>query len=74
MNAINGMKSEIVAGRTEVASLKAELTAKIEKNEARLATIETNKSGVTTTEFFRWAVHLQQSNPNIKVPEPEVNK
>ena len=73
MNVLNGMKAEIVLSRTETASLKMELNGKIDKNEARIIAIEANKTGITTTEFFRWAVHLQQSNPQLKVPEPELN-
>ena len=74
MNVLNAMKAEIVLARTETASLKMELNAKIDKTDGKVSEIEGNKSAVTTTEFFRWAVHLQQSNPTIKVPEPEVAK
>jgi amino acid permease len=73
MNVLNSMKSEIVAARTDNSTLKLELTGKIDKIDARLIVLEANKTSVTATEFFKWAVHLQQANPQIKVPEPEVN-
>lgn len=73
MNVLASMKAEIVLGRTDAAATKMELNAKIDKNEAKILALEGNHTGVTGVEFFRWAVHLQQSNPQIKVPEPEVN-
>src|SRR6267154_3474424 len=58
MNVLNAMKAEIVLARTETASLKMELNSKIDKTDSKVSSIESNKSGVTTTDFFRWAVHL----------------
>lgn len=74
MNVLSSLKAEIVLARTETANLKMELNAKIEKTDSNVSAIQGNKTSVTGVEFFRWAVHLQQSNPQIKVPEPEVGK
>ena len=82
MNVLNAMKAEIVLARTETASLKMELNSKIDKTDAKVSAMETNKNSLTTTDFFKWAVHLQQANSDgkklqnegLKVPEPEVSK
>lgn len=47
------------------------LTNKIDKLESRMTTLESTRNSWTSTDMFRWAVHLQQANPQIKVPEPE---
>lgn len=47
------------------------LINKIEKLEGRMTTLESTRNGWTSVDMFRWAVHLQQANPQIKVPEPE---
>src|SRR5882757_1619753 len=74
MRVLDSMSKDITSGQTSLAAVKAELGARIDKNEAKITAIESSKSAVTTTEFFRWAVHLQQSNPQMKVPEPEASK
>lgn len=70
---INSIKNEISASNNLNLTTKMELMSKIEKVESRVISLETNKSAVTTTQFFQWAVHLQQSNPQIKVPEPQID-
>lgn len=47
------------------------LVNKIDKLEARMTNLESTRNSWTSTDMFRWAVHLQQANPQIKVPEPE---
>jgi hypothetical protein len=46
---------------------------KIEKVESRVGAIETAKvvNRWTNIDMFKWAVHLQRDNPQIKVPEPK---
>jgi len=80
MNGISSIKTDIVlldtkitSTQTQNATTKAELLAKIETIQGKVTTMETSKAGVTAIQFFQWAVHLQQSNPSLKVPEPEVN-
>ncbi len=80
MNGIGSLKSDIIILKTEItstqtqnATTKAELLAKIEAVQVKQSAMETSKNGVTAIQFFQWAVHLQQSNPQLKVPEPEVN-
>jgi hypothetical protein len=82
MNAINSTKTDVGSTRNEIAAVKMELNGKIDKIDAKVIAIEGSKSGVTATEFFRWAVHLQQANSDpkrlqsegLKVPEPEITK
>ncbi len=84
MAGINSMKrdiditqSQIGAARTEVsgqvAALRMELNGRIDKVEARAITLEAKSNSWNSTAMFKWAVHLQQANPQIKVPEPEVD-
>ncbi len=71
VNALGGIKSDNTTGRNE---------AEKQMNQFKVAALEANKDAVTSTEFFRWAVHLQQLNQDprklttegLKVPEPEV--
>jgi len=64
------MKYELLS---QAAATKAEVMNKIDKLETRMTNVEGNRNTLTTTAFFQWAVHLQQSNPQMKVPEPEVS-
>ena len=64
------MKSELIM---QAAASKNELSSKIDKLETRMLNVESAKNTWTSTDMFKWAVHLQQSNPQIKVPEPEVS-
>ena len=73
MNGINSIRSEIGAVRSTQESNKMEFMAEVDKIKTQVATIQANKTAVTSTQFFKWAVHLQQANPQIKVPEPEVD-
>lgn len=81
MLGINGMKTDIGATRVEIAAVKMEVNAKIDKVDTKVIALEAGKNSVTPTEFLRWAIHLQQSNADVKklqaeglkVPEPEVN-
>lgn len=52
---------------------KTELSGKIDKLETRMNNMESSKNSWNSTDMFKWAVHLQQANPQIKVPEPDVN-
>lgn len=70
---LSGIKESIATVINVTSMNKMEMSARIDKNEARILVLEASKNAVTSTEFFRWAVHLQQANPQIKVPEPEVN-
>lgn len=57
-----------------------ELNKKIDKLDARMTNLESNKTTWSSTDMFRWAVHLQQLNKDPKklqtegliVPEPDV--
>ncbi len=80
MNGIGSLRSDIIILKTEItstqtqnATTKAELLAKIETVQTKVASMENSKTSVTAIQFFQWAVHLQQSNPSLKVPEPEVS-
>ncbi len=68
------INTEITSTQTQNATSKAELIAKIEAVNSDVAALKSSKSGVTAIQFFQWAVHLQQSNPQMKVPEPEITK
>ena len=67
---IRDMKSEILL---QALTTKNELSADIKDLKNRMTAMESTKNSWTSTDMFKWAVHLQQSNPQIKVPEPEVN-
>ncbi len=83
VNALGGIKSDNTAGRNEAQrqfdSFKMEINSKFDSLATKVAA-EASKDVVTGTEFFRWAVHLQQLNQDprklqtegLKVPEPEV--
>ena len=73
MNGIGGIRNEIGLAQAQQAQNRVEFMAKIEKIESKVTALENNKNTWTSTDMFRWAVHLQQSNPSMKVPEPEVN-
>ncbi len=60
-------------GKQEIVISKLELTAQIKDLGSRVNNLETTKNSWTSTDMFQWAVHLQQSNPNLKVPEPQIN-
>lgn len=52
---------------------KVELTMRTERLELRLTAIESMKKESETwndRDMFKWTVHLQRDNPNLKVPEP----
>ena len=74
LTSISGTKSEVGAVHQEIVGAKIELNAHFDKMEDRVTKLEGNKSTVTSTEFYKWAIHLQQANPQIKVPEPEIAK
>lgn len=66
LTAISGTKTEIKDARSE-------MLGRFDKIELRVSNLESTKNIWTATDMFKWAVHLQQANPQIKVPEPEVN-
>lgn len=66
LSSIASMKSEIKDARTE-------MSREFEKMSMRVSNLESTKNAWTATDMFKWAVHLQQANPTVKVPEPEVN-
>lgn len=72
----NDTKSEAVAAKTELAmtalTTKNELTNAMNALSNRMTSLEASRTSWTSTDMFKWAVHLQQANPQIKVPEPEV--
>jgi hypothetical protein len=53
---------------------KGEITARLDKVETRVSTVESSRNSWTSTDMFKWAVHLQQNNPSLKVPEPEIRQ
>ena len=59
--------------KAEIVDARKEFTYRFEKMEGRMTNLESTKNVWTATDMFKWAVHLQQANPQIKVPEPEVN-
>lgn len=72
--------SAISSIKTDIQSARVESNARFDKVENRVSAIETSKNTVTATEFYKWAIHLQQSNSDpkklqtdgLKVPEPEI--
>jgi hypothetical protein len=52
---------------------KTELQSDIKDLKRRMDNYDSSKNGWNATAMFKWAVHLQQANPQIKVPEPEVD-
>jgi len=60
--------------QSQIQTAKNETGLMFEKFDMRLKSIENNKNSWSAVDMFKWAVHLQQSNPQIKVPEPEVTK
>jgi hypothetical protein len=73
MNGINSLRSGIEQVSSKQETNKMEFMSEIDKIKTDVSMIKANKSSVTGTQFFKWAVHLQQANPQIKVPEPEVD-
>jgi flagellar basal body-associated protein FliL len=73
MNGINTIGSKIEQVSSKQETNKMEFLTEIDKIKTDVAAIHANKTSVTGTQFFKWAVHLQQANPQIKVPEPEVD-
>ena len=65
--------SAISSTKADIESARRDLNFRFEKLEGRITNIESSKNVWTSTDMFKWAVHLQQANPQIKVPEPEVN-
>ena len=72
----NDTKSEAIAAKSELSmtalQTKNELTNSMNALSARMTSLESSRTSWTSTDMFKWAVHLQQANPQIKVPEPEV--
>lgn len=58
---------------TSVNSTRNAITNRLDKTEARILVLETNKDIWTDADMFKWAVHLQRENPTLKVPEPEMH-
>lgn len=77
LKGINDNKVETVTTKNELSTTalntKNELSNQIGALNARITNMETSRNSWTSTDMFKWAVHLQQANPQIKVPEPEVN-
>ena len=65
--------SAISSTKTEVGAARTELNGRFDQMEQRVKQLENNKNSWTGVDMFKWAVHLQQQNPQIKVPEPEVS-
>ena len=73
--------SAISSIKSDISSARVESNARFDKVETRVSSIETSKNVWTSTDMFKWAVHLQQANSDpkklqsegLKVPEPEVN-
>lgn len=63
-----------------VANAELRITSRIEGQETKVSDVlkrmdlfESRKETWGYQDMFRWAVHLQRDNPQIKVPEPEPN-
>ena len=67
LGVMNGIRSDLGATRLE-------LNARFDKIELRVNNLELTKNSWTATDMFKWAVHLQQANQNLKVPEPETHQ
>lgn len=75
LNSINSAKSD-------ASNARQELNVRLDKLEARISIIESQKNSWTAVQMFQWAVHLQQLNSDgkklttdgLKVPEPEIVK
>lgn len=68
--AISDMKNELSVQAIQSNNV---LTGKIDKLETRMTALESGRNSWTHADMFRWAVHLQQANTQIKVPEPEAS-
>ena len=58
--------------QNQIQVAKNESVMMFEKFDMRLKSMESAKNSWSAVDMFKWAVHLQQQNPQIKVPEPEV--
>ena len=65
--------SAITGTKIDISDTRRELITRFDKIELRVSSLENTKNVWTATDMFKWAVHLQQANPQMKVPEPEVN-
>lgn len=54
-----------------VYTAKAEISTRLERVEFRESAIEKKNADWTFKDMFKWCVHLQRDNPQVKVPEPE---
>lgn len=63
----------LAGAKDEVKEARRESNVRFDKMEMRISGLESTKNTWTATDMFKWAVHLQQANPQMKVPEPEVD-
>jgi hypothetical protein len=73
MSGIAAIKEKQSNTDNKIEALRSEATTRYEKLEGKVSALENNKAGVSGVEFYQWAIHLQQANPNMKVPEPQIN-
>ncbi len=64
----------IKTGQSDSSLALQNMSNKLEGMDTRLKSLEQAKNSWSAVDMFKWAVHLQQSNPQIKVPEPDVSK
>jgi hypothetical protein len=64
----------IKTGQSDSSLAIQNMSNKLESMDTRLKSLEQAKNSWSAVDMFKWAVHLQQSNPTIKVPEPDVSK
>jgi hypothetical protein len=65
------MSGAIGAARSDVTAAKVEIINRVTKTEERIGQLEKSHETWNDSDMFRWAVHLQKENPNLKIPEPE---
>jgi hypothetical protein len=60
----------IYTTKAEITSKQERFEMKIEALDARMGKFEKLKETWSFQDQFKWSVHLQRDNPNIKIPEP----
>lgn len=68
LNTLYGAKSEINSRIDKVEWNQSQMRSEFNEFKNQKSATET----WTDRDMFKWSVHLQRDNPNIKVPEPEL--
>lgn len=63
--------STIYGAKSEISINQNRFETKVDALKDRVDKFELAKESWSYQDMFKWAVHLQRDNPNLKVPEPE---